>query len=134
MGHKRTIRPNAKRLSALFMARDKMDRDTFAKKVKSCQRGFMGEPNEIKPGRGEFHEYPSSCICQKPFNHSDVVNDEDGDLSLQDNTIVSAVKYRHQTIGARQGEGRSQEVKKTRIGEDLGSQAEESDHDDFLSD
>lgn len=68
MGHKRTIRPNAKRLSALFMERDKMDWDTFSRKVKACQRGFMGEPDEMRPGRGEFHEFPHSCICQKPFN------------------------------------------------------------------
>lgn len=24
----------------------------------------MGEPNEVKPGRGEFHENPSACICE----------------------------------------------------------------------
>lgn len=24
----------------------------------------MGEPNEVRPGRGEFHENPSSCICE----------------------------------------------------------------------
>ncbi|GLT91079.1 hypothetical protein SLE2022_089870 [Rubroshorea leprosula] len=68
MGHKRTVRPNAKKLSALLMARDKMDWDTFSKKVKISQRGFMGEPDEMRPGRGEFHEYPYSCICQKPLN------------------------------------------------------------------
>lgn len=65
MGHKRTIRPNAKRLSSLFMERDKMDWDTFARKVKAVQRGYMGEPDEMRPGRGEFHEYPCSCICKK---------------------------------------------------------------------
>lgn len=67
MGHKRTIRPNAKKLSALFMARHEMEWDTFARKVKTRQRGFMGEPDEARPGRGEFHEYPSSCVCQKPL-------------------------------------------------------------------
>ncbi|XP_030501016.2 O-fucosyltransferase 29 [Cannabis sativa] len=66
MGHKRTIRPNAKKLSALFMAREQMGWDTFSKKVRSCQRGFMGEPDEMKPGRGEFHEYPHTCVCEKP--------------------------------------------------------------------
>lgn len=63
MGHKRTIRPNAKKLSALFTGRHKMDWGTFAKKVKSCQRGFMGEPDEV--GRGDFHEFPSSCVCER---------------------------------------------------------------------
>lgn len=134
MGHKRTIRPNAKRLSALFMARDKMQWDTFAKKVKSCQRGFMGEPDEMKPGRGEFHEYPASCICQKPFNHSDVVKDEAGDWPLEDKSIASDAKSRYQTIRDRQGEGKSQELMKARIGEGPGSLAEENDHEDFLSD
>ncbi|KAL5728354.1 O-fucosyltransferase 29 [Ranunculus cassubicifolius] len=71
MGHKRTIRPNAKKLSSLFMARKHMDWETFSKKVKSCQRGFMGEPEEMRPGRGEFHEFPASCICKK--NHYDEI-------------------------------------------------------------
>lgn len=26
----------------------------------------MGEPKEVRPGRGEFHENPSSCICDQP--------------------------------------------------------------------
>ncbi|KAL4178694.1 hypothetical protein AMTRI_Chr13g83540 [Amborella trichopoda] len=65
MGHKRTIRPNAKKLSSLFKGREEMGWETFAKKVKACQRGFMGDPHEMRPGRGEFHEYPSSCICAK---------------------------------------------------------------------
>ncbi|KAG4172888.1 hypothetical protein ERO13_A11G026900v2 [Gossypium hirsutum] len=71
MGHKRTIRPNARRLSPLLMERDQMDWDTFAQKVKAVQRGFMGEPDEMRAGRGEFHEYPYSCICEKPA--SDII-------------------------------------------------------------
>ncbi|OWM88367.1 hypothetical protein CDL15_Pgr003779 [Punica granatum] len=77
MGHKRTIRPNAKRLSSLFMTRDQMDWDTFSKKVKSAQRGFMGEPDEIRPGRGEFHEYPYPCICEKTASDDDGDNNDD---------------------------------------------------------
>lgn len=98
MGHKRTIRPNAKRLSALFMQREKMDWDAFATKVKSCQRGFMGEPDEMKPGRGEFHEYPAACICRQPFKLSDDANSTQehiiDDLSaknMQEFTKVSEV-------------------------------------------
>ncbi|KAJ6715070.1 O-FUCOSYLTRANSFERASE 16 [Salix viminalis] len=45
-GHKRTIRPNAKKLSSLFMSWDQMDWDTFSRKVKASQRGFIGEPDE----------------------------------------------------------------------------------------
>ncbi|XP_024958688.1 O-fucosyltransferase 29-like [Cynara cardunculus var. scolymus] len=70
MGHKRTIRPNAKKLNALFLKREKLPWETFAKKVKASQQGFLGEPNEMKGGRGEFHEYPSTCICKKPFKFS----------------------------------------------------------------
>ncbi|KAG0457263.1 hypothetical protein HPP92_022420 [Vanilla planifolia] len=63
MGHKRTIRPNAKKLSSLFRAYKKMEWSVFARKVKSYQRDFMGEPEEMRTGRGEFIEYPHSCIC-----------------------------------------------------------------------
>ncbi|KAL8144185.1 hypothetical protein V2J09_017217 [Rumex salicifolius] len=69
MGHRRTIRPNAKKLSSLFMSRHKMDWDTFARKVRSCQRGFMGEPNDIRTGRDDFFEFPTACICKKPFDY-----------------------------------------------------------------
>ncbi|URD87202.1 GDP-fucose protein O-fucosyltransferase [Musa troglodytarum] len=66
MGHKRTIRPNAKKLSSLFKACKQMEWEMFSRKVKLVQRGFMGEPDEVRPGRGDFHEFPSSCICQNP--------------------------------------------------------------------
>nr|DAD41787.1 TPA_asm: hypothetical protein HUJ06_016110 [Nelumbo nucifera] len=65
-GHKRTIRPNAKKLYSLFMNRTDMTWEAFASKVHTFQRGFMGEPKEIRPGRGEFHENPSTCICEYP--------------------------------------------------------------------
>ncbi|KAH9310673.1 hypothetical protein KI387_025708, partial [Taxus chinensis] len=65
-GHKRTIRPYAKKLNSLFLSRHNMSWDTFAKKVQACQKGFMGEPDEARPGRGGFHEFPSACICEKP--------------------------------------------------------------------
>lgn len=25
----------------------------------------MGDPKELRPGRGEFHENPSTCICER---------------------------------------------------------------------
>ncbi|KAI3882418.1 hypothetical protein MKX03_001919 [Papaver bracteatum] len=71
MGHKRTIRPNAKKLSSIFMTRDEKDWDTFARKVRSSQIGFLGEPEEMRPGRGEFHEFPSSCVCEKDKSKND---------------------------------------------------------------
>lgn len=62
--HKRTIRPNAKKLYSLFLARANLTWDEFATKVRKYQRGFLGDPNEARPGRGEFHENPSACICE----------------------------------------------------------------------
>ncbi|KAI3446332.1 hypothetical protein Pfo_002997 [Paulownia fortunei] len=63
-GHKPTIRPNAKKLYRLFHHRHNMTWEEFASLVQTFQIGFMGEPNEVKPGRGEFHEHPLSCICE----------------------------------------------------------------------
>lgn len=65
-GHKRTIRPYSRKLSSLFLNRHDMSWDTFAKKVRACQKGFMGDPDEMRPGRAGFHEYPYACICEKP--------------------------------------------------------------------
>ncbi|KAL6858710.1 hypothetical protein ACP4OV_017712 [Aristida adscensionis] len=64
-GHKRTIRPNAKRLFPLFLNRANMSWAAFSSKVHLFQKGFMGEPKELRPGRGEFHENPSTCICER---------------------------------------------------------------------
>ncbi|KAL1820725.1 hypothetical protein DCAR_0417064 [Daucus carota subsp. sativus] len=63
-GHKPTIRPNAKKLSRLFMNRNNMTWDEFSFEVRKHQQGFMGEPKEVRPGRGQFHENPSACICE----------------------------------------------------------------------
>ncbi|XP_060176256.1 O-fucosyltransferase 6-like isoform X2 [Lycium barbarum] len=63
-GHKPTIRPNAKKLYKLFMDRNNMTWEEFASRVQKHQIGFMGDPMEVKPGRGEFHENPSACICK----------------------------------------------------------------------
>ncbi|CAN6480897.1 unnamed protein product [Victoria cruziana] len=64
LGHKRTIRPNGKKLYSLFLDRANMSWEAFASKVRTSQKGFMGEPKEMRPGRGEFHENPSTCICE----------------------------------------------------------------------
>ncbi|MBA0796664.1 hypothetical protein Gohar_007413 [Gossypium harknessii] len=104
MGHKRTIRPNAKRLGPLMMERDEMDWDTFARKVKAFQKGFMGEPDEMRPGRGEFHEYPYSCICERPL--SDVVDNKRGDpRSEQGNQgLRERSKEEEPALGAKENE------------------------------
>uniref|UniRef100_A0A2P2JMI4 O-fucosyltransferase family protein n=3 Tax=Rhizophora mucronata TaxID=61149 RepID=A0A2P2JMI4_RHIMU len=63
-GHRRTIRPNAKKLYRLFLNQANMTWEAFASKVRTFQRGFMGDPKEVRPGRGEFHENPHTCICE----------------------------------------------------------------------
>ncbi|XP_022892786.1 O-fucosyltransferase 29-like isoform X2 [Olea europaea var. sylvestris] len=132
MGHKRTIRPNAKRLSALFTARNKMDWSTFARKVKSCQRGFMGEPEEIKPGRGEFHEYPASCICQKPSKYY-VVNKNKGDQKFIKVLNVSEPESSNKIFGNEHEKSLLKWKNRTTSTETVPI-TEDVDHDDFLSD
>ncbi|XP_055815456.1 O-fucosyltransferase 6-like isoform X2 [Solanum dulcamara] len=61
--HKPTIRPNAKKLNKLLLHRNNMTWEEFASQIRTSQIGFMGEPMEVKPGRGEFHENPTACIC-----------------------------------------------------------------------
>ncbi|XP_038974035.1 O-fucosyltransferase 6-like isoform X2 [Phoenix dactylifera] len=73
-GHKRTIRPNAKKLYSLFLNRTSMTWDAFASKVRTYQKGFMGEPKEVRPGRGEFHENPSTCICENSKEASGITS------------------------------------------------------------
>ncbi|XP_054798184.1 O-fucosyltransferase 16 [Prosopis cineraria] len=63
-GHKPTIRPNAKKLYRLFLSRTNMTWEVFASGVRTFQRGFMGDPKELRPGRGGFHENPFTCICE----------------------------------------------------------------------
>ncbi|CAI0382174.1 unnamed protein product [Linum tenue] len=64
-GHKPTIRPNAKKLYRLFLNQNNMTWEAFASRVRTYQKGFMGEPKEVRPGRGEFHENPHTCICEE---------------------------------------------------------------------
>ncbi|KAH7447854.1 hypothetical protein KP509_01G124100 [Ceratopteris richardii] len=80
-GHKRTIRPNARKLGALFLARSNMTWDLFASKVRKAQRGHMGDPKEMRPGRGQFFENPSACICEAS-------NKEANPIALQEGMLV----------------------------------------------
>ena len=38
--------------------------EEFALGVRRRQKGFMGAPMEVRPGRGVFHENPYPCICK----------------------------------------------------------------------
>ncbi|CAI8600194.1 unnamed protein product [Vicia faba] len=101
-GHKPTIRPNAKKLYRLFMNRNNLTWDVFASSIRTFQKGFMGEPKELRPGRGGFHENPSTCICEdsvakaaknsgprkfsnKKANEVDVDDNDNGDDDDNDN-------------------------------------------------
>ncbi|CAK7356366.1 unnamed protein product [Dovyalis caffra] len=126
-GHKRTIKPNAKKLSALFMARDRMDWDAFAKKVKASQRGFMGEPDEVRPGRGDFHEYPS-CICERPFTDEN----SKGEEQLADRIPMNFKEKVHSKYaGENQGDKSLQRLKKISMGEEPISLRENEDGENF---
>ncbi|KAL0360416.1 UNVERIFIED_CONTAM: O-fucosyltransferase 16 [Sesamum radiatum] len=82
--HKPTIRPNAKKLYKLFLSRDNMTWEEFASSVRMFQRGFMGEPKEVRPGRGGFHENPAACICEdsEAKRKMDLVRKEHGKGSI----------------------------------------------------
>lgn len=62
-GHKRTIQPNIKKLGSLFLSRPNITWTAFSTKLRLVQRGFIGEPNELRPG-GDFFDYPDACICR----------------------------------------------------------------------
>jgi hypothetical protein len=53
-----------------------MSWDAFSSKVHMVQKGFMGEPRELRPGRGEFHENPSTCICERTDSKVKPRNDQ----------------------------------------------------------
>ncbi|KAG2652946.1 protein ROOT HAIR SPECIFIC 17-like isoform X2 [Panicum virgatum] len=100
-GHKRTIRPNTRKLNSLFLNRTSMSWDRFASEVQTFQKGFMGEPNEVEPGRGGFYEYPLDCICKKSkarTEHKDTTDimenhlagREDCDLDFLEHTPLPA--------------------------------------------
>ncbi len=46
-GHRRTIRPNVKKLNNLFPLFDTMPWENFAAQVQEIQKGFMGDPMEV---------------------------------------------------------------------------------------
>ncbi|CAI9771056.1 unnamed protein product [Fraxinus pennsylvanica] len=48
----------------LSLNRDNLIWGDFASKVRTFQRGFMGEPKEVRRGRGKFHENSSSRLCE----------------------------------------------------------------------
>lgn len=91
-GHKPTIRPNAKKLYKLFLDRNNMTWEEFVSRVRTSQIGFMGEPKEVKPGRGEFHENPDSCICQAEGVETETIQNKTPEDHENDNNTKDAVE------------------------------------------
>ncbi|KAL8150267.1 hypothetical protein V2J09_020075, partial [Rumex salicifolius] len=89
-GHKPTIRPNAKKLYQLFLNQSNIAWEEFASGVRTIQTGFMGEPNETRPGKGEFHENPESCICQSPLIEAGGNSETQNQSELVYNSIIDA--------------------------------------------
>lgn len=61
--------------------------EAFSLQVRVHQIGFMGEPNESRPGRGEFHENPTSCICEKTNHKSKLPRKIGNKISEVDETV-----------------------------------------------
>ncbi|CAN6205143.1 unnamed protein product [Urochloa humidicola] len=80
-GHKRTIRPNAKQLYPLFMKRGNMSWDAFSAQVRTIQKGYMGDPMEITPGREDDQDNTArgEMIDAEPDDDS-LVRQEDPEL------------------------------------------------------
>uniref|UniRef100_A0A0A8Y8L9 O-fucosyltransferase family protein n=1 Tax=Arundo donax TaxID=35708 RepID=A0A0A8Y8L9_ARUDO len=87
-GHKRTIRPNAKQLYPLFMKRGNISWGAFSSEVRIIQKGYMGEPMEIMPGRGEFHANPAACICEKTSRNSLVKSSSRSNQEPVNDTVI----------------------------------------------
>ncbi|KAK3132754.1 hypothetical protein QOZ80_6AG0527270 [Eleusine coracana subsp. coracana] len=87
-GHKRTIRPNAKQLYPLFMKLGNISWDEFSSQVQIIQSGYMGDPMEIVPGRGEFHANPAACICEMTQRNSGVISTSRSNREPVNNTGI----------------------------------------------
>lgn len=56
----------------------------FASKVRASQIGFMGEPKEVKLGKGGFYENPDSCICENAAGSGSGITTRGSDRSDPD--------------------------------------------------
>lgn len=50
----------------------------------------MGEPDEMRSGRGEFHEFPYSCVCHKPFKYPDDENNNNEQVTLVSRAYIGS--------------------------------------------
>ncbi|GFQ01869.1 uncharacterized protein at1g04910 [Phtheirospermum japonicum] len=124
-GHKTTIRPNARKLYRVFHDRHNMTWEEFSSLVRKFQIGFMGEPNEVKPGRGEFHEHPLACICEN----------SESSRALGDSTHFQSRDDKSSNGGEANDEGFSedeQDLLETEYGEDDNSHGQQKTRQGFV--
>lgn len=93
----------------------------------------MGEPDEMRPGRGEFHEYPASCICQKPANYSSALESVERDHNSEGNSMFPVPKSRYKVNNSNPHEN-FQNFGNGKLKEEPASLPEETDHEDPMSD
>lgn len=137
-GHKPTIRPNAKKLYRLFLNRHNMTWEEFSSKVRTFQRGFMGEPKEVRAGRGAFHENPSTCICEdsearKKTGSSDERSSgkEDYDVAAEDQNGNDDLEWSDREDD---DYSMSQQVNNETSFDDFGQSSDEPELEEMLSD
>ncbi|GJN34530.1 hypothetical protein PR202_gb23199 [Eleusine coracana subsp. coracana] len=80
--------PNAKQLYPLFMKRGNISWDEFSSQAQIIQNGYMGDPMEIVPGRGEFHANPAACICEMTQRNSGVISTSRSNREPVNNTGI----------------------------------------------
>ena len=93
-----------------------MSWDAFSSKVHMVQKGFMGEPKELRPGRGEFHENPSTCICERtdtktltksnPRGEQGSSNGTEGGKAISEPTVANHTDEELERSGAEEDDTR----------------------------
>ena len=73
------------------MNKGNMSWDKFTSQMRIIQKGFMGDPMEVTPGRGEFHANPAACICEKTDLNSVVKSIPGSNQETMDTGIRKAI-------------------------------------------
>uniref|UniRef100_A0A803MCF1 O-fucosyltransferase family protein n=1 Tax=Chenopodium quinoa TaxID=63459 RepID=A0A803MCF1_CHEQI len=100
-GHKPTIRPNAKKISRLFLNMNNMTWEGFAMGIRTYQVGFMGEPNEDNPAtlyqKGE--EYSTGGFDAAEINDYQNIEDEQ-ELADQEDLEIKIISQKENCLEA----------------------------------
>jgi hypothetical protein len=90
----------------------------------------MGEPRELKPGRGQFHENPSTCICEKTsgktVTKSKSQDDQGVNYGAQESEIVSEPADPSLTDVEEDASAEKEETSLTDVEEDASAEKEET--------